>query len=484
MTSPLEHLSRKGYLERFFIGGEWRKPMGTSRGVVVNPATEEVVTRFPLGNGEDVDAAVSAARRAFPTWSRTEPDYRAGLLDRLLALLETRSELIAQCLTLEMGVAIGYARSAQVPNAIAHVRVAREILTTFPFVERRGHTAVTREPIGVCALITPWNWPLYQITAKVAPALAAGCTVVLKPSELSPLSALLFAEAVEEAGFPVGVFNLVHGDGPTVGAGLASHPDVDMISITGSTRAGVAVAEAAAPTVKRVAQELGGKSPNVILPDADLERAVSLGVAAGFRNLGQSCSAPTRMIVPRAALPEVESIARRAADEIVVGDPLAETTTHGAIANLAQFDRIQTMIAVGIAEGAKLVTGGTGRPGGLNAGLYVRPTIFSEVRTDMRIAQEEIFGPVLCIIPYETLEEAVAIANDTVYGLGAHVQGQDMDRVRDVASGIRAGQVHLNHPAWDPHAPFGGFKQSGNGREYGIEGMLEYLEVKSILGYF
>jgi aldehyde dehydrogenase (NAD+) len=484
MTSPLEHLSRKGYLERFFIGGEWRKPMGTSRGVVVNPATEEVVTRFPLGNGEDVDAAVSAARRAFPTWSRTEPDYRAGLLDRLLALLETRSELIAQCLTLEMGVAIGYARSAQVPNAIAHVRVAREILTTFPFVERRGHTAVTREPIGVCALITPWNWPLYQITAKVAPALAAGCTVVLKPSELSPLSALLFAEAVEEAGFPVGVFNLVHGDGPTVGAGLASHPDVDMISITGSTRAGVAVAEAAAPTVKRVAQELGGKSPNVILPDADLERAVSLGVAAGFRNLGQSCSAPTRMIVPRAALPEVESIARRAADEIVVGDPLAETTTHGAIANLAQFDRIHTMIAFGIAEGAKLVTGGTGRPGGLNAGLYVRPTIFSEVRTDMRIAQEEIFGPVLCIIPYETLEEAVAIANDTVYGLGAHVQGQDMDRVRDVASGIRAGQVHLNHPAWDPHAPFGGFKQSGNGREYGIEGMLEYLEVKSILGYF
>jgi aldehyde dehydrogenase (NAD+) len=484
MTSPLEHLSRKGYLERFFIGGEWRKPMGTSRGVVVNPATEEVVTRFPLGNGEDVDAAVSAARRAFPTWSRTEPDYRAGLLDRLLALLETRSELIAQCLTLEMGVAIGYARSAQVPNAIAHVRVAREILTTFPFVERRGHTAVTREPIGVCALITPWNWPLYQITAKVAPALAAGCTVVLKPSELSPLSALLFAEAVEEAGFPVGVFNLVHGDGPTVGAGLASHPDVDMISITGSTRAGVAVAEAAAPTVKRVAQELGGKSPNVILPDADLERAVSLGVAAGFRNLGQSCSAPTRMIVPRAALPEVESTARRAADEIVVGDPLAETTTHGAIANLAQFDRIQTMIAVGIAEGAKLVTGGTGRPGGLNAGLYVRPTIFSEVRTDMRIAQEEIFGPVLCIIPYETLEEAVAIANDTVYGLGAHVQGQDMDRVRDVASGIRAGQVHLNYPAWDPHAPFGGFKQSGNGREYGIEGMLEYLEVKSILGYF
>jgi aldehyde dehydrogenase (NAD+) len=484
MTAPLEHLSRNGHLVRFFIGGAWRAPKGTATGAVVNPATEEVVARFPLGNGEDVDAAVASARRAFASWSRTESEYRAGLLDRLLAVLEARSELIAQSLTLEMGAAIGYARTAQVPLALAHVRVAREILTTFPFLERRGHTAITREPIGVCALITPWNWPLYQITAKVAPALAAGCTIVLKPSELSPLSALLFAEAVEAAGFPAGVFNLVHGDGPTVGAGLASHPDVDMISITGSTRAGVAVAEAAAPTVKRVAQELGGKSPNVILPDADLERAVSLGVAAGFRNLGQSCSAPTRMIVPRGALPEVEAIARRAANEIVVGDPVAETTTHGAIANLAQFDRVQTMIAVGIAEGAKLVTGGTGRPGGLNAGLYVRPTIFSEVRTGMRIAREEIFGPVLCIIPYDTVEEAVAIANDTVYGLGAHVQGTDMDLVRDVASRIRAGQVHLNYPAWDPHAPFGGFKQSGNGREYGVEGMLEYLEVKSILGYF
>jgi aldehyde dehydrogenase (NAD+) len=484
MTAPLEHLTSNGRLDRFFIGGEWRAPSGAAEGAVVNPATEEVVARFPLGNGEDVNAAVSAARGAFAGWSRTEPEYRAGLLDRLQALLEARSELIAQCLTLEMGAPIGYARTAQVPLALAHVRVAREVLTAFPLVERRGHTAVTHEAVGVCALITPWNWPLYQITAKVAPALAAGCTVVLKPSELSPLSALLFAEAIEDAGFPAGVFNLVNGDGPGVGAGLASHPDVDMISITGSTRAGVAVAEAAAPTVKRVAQELGGKSPNVILPDADLDRAVSLGVAAGFRNLGQSCSAPTRMIVPRAQLAEIESIAGRATDEIVVGDPRAETTTHGAIANRAQFDRIQTMIGVGISEGAKLVAGGEGRPGGLNVGLYVKPTIFSEVRTDMRIAQEEIFGPVLCIIPYDTVEEAVAIANDTVYGLGAHVQGTDMDVVRDVASRIRAGQVHLNYPAWDPHAPFGGFKQSGNGREYGLEGMREYLEVKSILGYF
>ncbi|RWB94056.1 aldehyde dehydrogenase family protein [Mesorhizobium sp.] len=484
MISPLEHLSRNGRLDKFFIDGQWVEPRGTAEGVVVNPATEEVVARFPLGNSWDVDAAVSAARLAFATWSRTRPEYRAGLLDRLQALLDARNELLAQCLSLEMGAAIGYARTAQVPLAIAHVRVARDVLTAFPFVEQRGHTAVTHEPIGVCALITPWNWPLYQITAKVAPALAAGCTVVLKPSELSPLDALLFAESIEEAGFPAGVFNLVNGDGPGVGMGLAWHTDVDMISITGSTRAGIAVAQAAAPTVKRVGQELGGKSPNVILPDADLDRAVSLGVAAAFRNLGQSCSAPTRMIVPRVRLSEIEAIARRAAAQIIVGDPLSEATTHGAIANRSQFDRIQTMIGVGISEGARLLTGGSGRADEMSVGFYVKPTIFSDVRTGMRIAQEEVFGPVLCIIPYDTVEEAVTIANDTVYGLGAHVQGEDMGAVRDVASRIRAGQVHLNYPAWDPHAPFGGFKQSGNGREYGIEGMLEYLEVKSILGYF
>ena len=482
--TPLEHLSRNGHRGKFFIDSRWVEPRGTAMGVVINPATEEVVSQFPLGDSEDVDAAVAAARRAFASWGRTTAEYRAGLLERLQALLEARGELLAQCLTLEMGAAIGYARSAQVPLAIAHVRVACEVLTAFPFVKQRGHTAVSHEPIGVCALITPWNWPLYQITAKVSPALAAGCTIVLKPSELSPLDALLFAEAIEEAGFPAGVFNLVQGDGPGVGAGLASHPDVDMISITGSTRAGIAVALAAAPTVKRVAQELGGKSPNVILPDADLDRAVSLGIAAAFRNLGQSCSAPTRMIVPRERLSEIEAIAQRVAAQIVVGDPLCEATTHGAIANRAQFDRIQTMIGVGISEGAKLITGGTGRPGGLKAGLYVKPTVFSEVCTDMRIAQEEIFGPVLCIIPYDTVEEAVAIANDTVYGLGAHVQGKDLDIVKNVASQIRAGQVHLNYPAWDPHAPFGGFKQSGNGREYGLEGTLEFLEVKSILGYF
>lgn len=483
-ASPLTHLAENGHLGLFYIGGQWVSPKGAAHADVVNPATEEIIARVPLGNSADVDAAVAAARRAFPSWSRTQPGERAALLERLQQQLEAQSECIAQCLCLEMGAAITYARSAQVPLAIAHVKAAREILSDFQFIERRGQTAIAREPIGVCALITPWNWPLYQITAKVAPALAAGCTVVLKPSELSPLSALLFAEAIEQAGFPDGVFNLVHGNGPDVGAALASHPDVDMISITGSTRAGIAVAQAAAATVKRVAQELGGKSPNVILPDADLARAVPPGVAASFRNLGQSCSAPTRMIVPRARLAEVEALAVRAAAGIVVGDPFLETATHGAIANRAQFDRIQTMIGAAIAEGAKLLVGGPGRPDGLKAGFFVKPTIFSDVRTDMRIAQDEVFGPVLCILPYDTVEEAIAIANDTVYGLGAHVQGSDMDLVRHVASQIRSGQVHLNYPVWDPHAPFGGYKQSGNGREYGLEGMLEYLEVKSVLGYY
>lgn len=482
--SPLEHLSSNGHIGRFFIDGMWLAPKGEAHADVVNPATEEVIARIPLGDERDVDSAVAAARRAFVAWGRTSPEERATLLERLQLQLEARAELIAHGLTLEMGAAIGYARTAQVPLAIAHVRTARDVLTGLPFIERRGQTAIVREAIGVCALITPWNWPLYQITAKVAPALAAGCTIVLKPSQLSPLSALLFAEAIEEAGFPQGVFNLVHGNGPDVGEALASHSDVDMISITGSTRAGIAVAQAAAVTVKRVAQELGGKSPNVVLPDADLARAVPLGVAASFRNLGQSCSAPTRMIVPRKRLAEVEDLATKAAAEIVVGDPLLDTTTHGAIANRGQFNRIQTMIGDAVAEGAKLLVGGQGRPRGHNVGFFVKPTIFTEVRTDMRIAQDEVFGPVLCIIPYDTVEEAVAIANDTIYGLGAHVQGRDMELVRHVASQIRSGQVHLNYPAWDPHAPFGGYKQSGNGREYGLEGVLEYLEVKSILGYY
>jgi aldehyde dehydrogenase (NAD+) len=482
-SSIIERLRNAGRLDRVFIDREWVMPHGQGRATVIDPSTEEPVTEIALGDANDVAVAVAAARRAFATWSVSSAPSRALLLDRVHALILERAELFAQAISLEMGAAINMARSAHVPSAAAHIRVARDNLASYQFLTHRGDMAIMREAIGVCGLITPWNWPLYQITAKVGPALAAGCTVVLKPSELSPLSALLFAEVVHDAGIPPGVFNLVNGTGPEVGAALSSHPDVDMISITGSTRAGVLVAQAAAPTVKRVAQELGGKSPNVILPDADLARAVPAGVAAGFRNVGQSCSAPTRMMVPRERLQEVERIALEAASSFVVGDPRSPQTTHGPVANRAQFNRVQEMIGFGIAEGARLVCGGPGRPEGLSRGFYCRPTIFSGVHSQMQIAQEEIFGPVLAIVPYDSVDEAVEIANDTVYGLGAHVQGADLNAARAVAARIRSGQVHINYPAWSPHAPFGGYKRSGNGREYGIEGLEEYLETKAILGF-
>ncbi|WP_321801974.1 aldehyde dehydrogenase family protein [Burkholderia sp. BCC1988] len=483
IDSPVRHLMEAGRLERFFIDGDWVLPDGGDRFAVVSPSTEDTLCEIPLGNARDADCAVQAARNAFERWAATSPQQRATLLDRVHALMLERAERFALALAMEMGAPINYARGAHVPLAAEHIRVARDNLASYPFLTRRGTTAIVREPIGVCALITPWNWPIYQITAKVGPALAAGCTVVLKPSELSPLSALLFAEVIADAGVPAGVFNLVSGSGTEVGAALASHPEVDMVSITGSTRAGVLVAQAAAPTVKRVAQELGGKSPNIVLPDADLSRAIAPGVAAAFRNMGQSCSAPTRMIVPRSVLGRVEALAVAATQQLVVGDPFADTTTHGPLANRAQFGRVAQMIDAGLDERAKLIAGGPGRPAGFDRGFYARPTVFSDVRTDMTIAQQEIFGPVLAILPYDTVDEAVAIANDTVYGLGAHVQGTDKERVRAVAARLRSGQVHLNYPAWDPQAPFGGYKQSGNGREYGIEGMEEYMEVKSIVGF-
>lgn len=484
MNSPVRHLMQAGRLDRFYIDGEWTVPDGTDRIAVVCPSTEDTVCELAAGNERDVDRAVRAARRAFASWSVTSPQQRAALLDRVHALVLERAELFATALATEMGAPISYARGAHVPFAAEHIRVARDNLANYPFRTQRGTTAIVREPIGVCALITPWNWPIYQITAKVGPALAAGCTVVLKPSELSPLSALLFAEVIADAGVPAGVFNLVNGTGAVVGTSLSSHPKVDMVSITGSTRAGVLVAQAAAPTIKRVAQELGGKSPNVVLPDTDLSRAIAPGVAAAFRNMGQSCSAPTRLIVPRGALKRVEELAVAATQQMIVGDPFVEATTHGPLANRAQFDRVRQMIEAGIDEEATLITGGPGRPAGFGRGLYAQPTIFSDVRTDMTIAQQEIFGPVLAILPYDTVEEAIAIANDTVYGLGAHVQGSDKALVRSVAARIQSGQVHLNYPAWDPQAPFGGYKQSGNGREYGIEGMEEYMEVKSIVGFY
>ena len=479
----IECLRRAGHLDRIFVDGEWVLPDTQARSAVIDPSTEESVAEIALGSARDVAAAVVAARRAFATWSVSSPQSRAVLLDRIHSLILERAELFAQAISLEMGAAIGFARLTQVPSAAEHIRVARDNARSYSFVTQRGDMALVREAIGVCGLITPWNWPLYQITAKVGAALAAGCTVVLKPSELSPLSALLFAQVMHDAGVPPGVFNLVNGSGAEVGAALAAHPDVDMISFTGSTRAGVLVAQAAAPTVKRVAQELGGKSPNVILPDADLSVAVPKGVAAAFRNVGQSCSAPTRMVVPRARLAEVDRLALEAASAFVVGDPRSQQTTHGPVANRAQFNRVQEMIGVGMAEGAQLLCGGPGRPEGLERGFYCRPTIFSAVHSQMQIAQEEIFGPVLAIIPYDSVDEAVEIANDTVYGLGAHVQGQDLAAARAVAARIRSGQVHINYPAWNPDAPFGGYKRSGNGREYGIEGLEEYLETKAILGF-
>jgi aldehyde dehydrogenase (NAD+) len=467
----------------FYIGGRWLRSPHAAAIPLINPATEESIAHIAAGSAADVDRAVTAAREAFPSFAASSVETRAAFLDRIHTLIVERTESFAQAISLEMGAAIGFARSSQVPFAAAHVRVAREVLGDYSFQKMHGTTAIVREPIGVCGLITPWNWPLYQITAKVAPALAAGCTIVLKPSELSPLSALLFAQVLHDVGLPPGVFNLVNGTGPEVGRAMAAHPGIDLISITGSTRAGVLVAQEAATTVKRVTQELGGKSPNVLLPDADFARVVPLGVMAAFRNVGQSCSAPTRMLVPQDRLAEVERIAAATAESIVVGDPASEQTVLGPVANRAQFDRVQEMLDAGLADGAKLVCGGPGRPRLQPRGFYVRPTIFSEVHTRMRIAQEEIFGPVLCIMPYQTVDQAVEIANDTVYGLGGHVQSASLASARAVALRIRTGQVHINHPAWDPHAPFGGYKRSGNGREYGTHGLEEYLEVKSVLGF-
>ena len=467
----------------FYIDGQWRNPSNSRLIDVINPASETIIGKIAAGDPGDVDMAVAAARRAFETFSRTSVDERIALLGRICKLMEARSEEFVDALVAEMGTAISFARAAHVPFAIEHVRVQMEVLGRYEFLCAEGTTAIAKDPIGVCGLITPWNWPLYQITAKVAPAIAAGCTVVLKPSELSPYSALLFAKVLHEAGVPAGVFNLVNGTGDTVGAALAGHPDIDMISITGSTRAGILVAQAAAVTVKRVVQELGGKSPNIMLDDADFSEAVGKGVLAGMRNAGQSCSAPTRMLVPVARLAEVEELAAEAANAIVIGEPRKADTMMGPIANRAQFDRVQDMIGAGINEGAKLLCGGPGQAEGLNRGFYVRPTVFSEVNRDMRIAREEIFGPVLCIIPYSSEEEAIAIANDTVYGLGAHVQSRDLERARRVAKRIRSGQVHINYPPWDGHAPFGGYKRSGNGREYGVHGLEEFLETKAIVGF-
>ncbi|KKX30352.1 aldehyde dehydrogenase family protein [Rhizobium sp. LC145] len=468
---------------KFFIDGAWVEPAIPVALDVIDPSTEEAFTRIALGSKEDVDKAVAAAKAAFPVFSVWPKEERLKLLRRILAEYEKRYEDIAKAVSQEMGAPLTFARNSQAAAGKGHLIATIEAFEAYEFTEKRGTTTIVKEPIGVCALITPWNWPLNQIVCKVAPAIAAGCTMVLKPSEIAPISGIIFAEVMEAAGTPKGVFNLVNGTGPDVGQVMAGHPDVDMVSFTGSTRAGIIVAKTAADTVKRVAQELGGKSPNIILPDADLEQAVSEGVTSCFGNSGQSCDAPTRMLVPADRHDEALAIAKAAAEKVKTGDPRAKDTDLGPVVSKAQFDKIQRLIEAGIEEGATLVTGGPGRPENLNRGYYVRPTVFANVTNDMTIAREEIFGPVLSILPYRDEEQAIEIANDTPYGLAAYVQSGDLAHARKVAARLRAGSVYINYPDWDTKAPFGGYKQSGNGREYADWAIHDFLEIKGIVGY-
>jgi aldehyde dehydrogenase (NAD+) len=466
---------------KFYIDGRWVDPVRPNAFDVENPATEQVSGKISLGSADDVDVAVKAARRAFASWSQSTREQRLDLLQAILAEYQKRAADLAEAVTEEIGAPPSLAAGPQVFLGIGHLTTAIDALKNFAFEEHKGATLIAKEPIGVCGLITPWNWPINQVAVKVYPALATGCTVILKPSEVAPYSPYIFAEILDAAGVPPGVFNLVNGDGAGVGVALATHPDIDMVSFTGSTRAGVEVAKLAAPTVKRVTQELGGKSPNIVLDDSGFAEGVSAGVANMMPNSGQSCNAPTRMLVPKARMAEAITIARAAAEQVTVGGP-DDATTIGPVASRTQFERVQRLIQQGVDEGATVVTGGPGRPAGLDKGYYVKPTVFAHVTNDMTIAREEIFGPVLCILGYDDIDHAVEIANDTEYGLAGFVSGADLDKAREVARKIRAGWVTINH-AFDMNAPFGGYKRSGNGREWSEFGFHEYLEVKSTLGY-
>jgi aldehyde dehydrogenase (NAD+) len=468
---------------KFYIDGAWVDPATPSTLGIVNPATEETFAQISLGSGPDVDRAAKAARRAFATYSVTSVEARLSWLQKIIEGFRARLPELARMMTLEMGAPITFATERQATVALFHFEEAARVLANYKFEERMGNGIVRREPIGVCGLITPWNWPLNQVASKVAPALATGCTIVLKPSEIAPLSAMLFAEIVNDAGVPAGVFNLINGDGPTVGEAIAAHPEIDMVSFTGSTTAGVRVAKLAADTVKRVAQELGGKSANIILADADVKAAVIQGVHACYTNGGQNCQSPTRMLIPRARRDAAFAAAREAVDTIRLGDPLDPASTMGPLVSRAQFQKVQDLIQSGVDEGATLVAGGTGRPSEVNRGYFVRPTVFGDVTPQMKIAREEIFGPVLSIMSYDTEDEAIEIANDTPFGLAGFVQSSDLDRARTIANRIRAGRVYLNGAPFDRSLPFGGYKQSGNGREFGVFGFEEYLEVKAILGH-
>ncbi len=467
----------------FYIDGKWVEPVEPRTLDVMNPATEEVYGRISLGSSADVDIAVAAAKRAFETYATSSRDDRMSLLQSILDVYARRHDEVAEAIMDEMGAPWKLAKDAQAASGPQHIKAALKALRDYPFEEKMGTTLVVKEPIGVCGLITPWNWPINQIAVKVAPALAAGCTMVLKPSEIAPFDAMIFAEILDEAGVPPGVFNLVNGDGSGVGTALSGHPDIAMVSFTGSTRAGVLVAQNAAPTVKRVAQELGGKSANILLDDADFEKAVASGASEMFENTGQSCDAPSRMLVPRDRMQEAAAIAAKVAAEIRVGNPRDEGVEVGPLVSEAQWHKVQDLIQKGIEEGATLAAGGTGRPEGLDKGYYVKPTVFADVSNDMTIAREEIFGPVLSIIPYDDEDDAVRIANDTPYGLSGYVSSSDLGRARRVASRMRTGMVHINGAWLDSAAPFGGFKQSGNGREWGAHGIDEFLEVKSVYGF-
>jgi aldehyde dehydrogenase (NAD+) len=466
-----------------YVNGAWVDPLEPVLLDVIDPSTEEAFAQIAVGGPKDVDRAVAAARAAFPAFARTTRKERLDLLRAILAEYEKRRRDIAEALSLEMGAPLKFAFERQSATGTGHLARMIEVLESFPFQEIEGSTMIAREPIGVVGLITPWNWPINQIVCKVAPALAAGCTMILKPSEIAPLNAIIWSEVMHAAGVPKGVYNMVQGMGGVVGAAMSAHPGIDMMSFTGSTRAGILVAQAAAPTVKRVAQELGGKSANILLPDVDFQTAVAKGVAGVMVNSGQSCSAPTRMLVPADRQDEVKAIAKAAAERFVVGNVRDERTNLGPVVSEVQFNKVQRLIQAGIDEGADLVTGGPGRPEHLNRGFFVRPTVFAGVRNDMTIAQEEIFGPVLSILPYRDEAEAIRMANDTIYGLAAYVQSSDLAHARRVAAELRAGGVHLNYPAMDTAAPFGGYKLSGNGREYGKWGLEEFLEVKAIVGY-
>ena len=466
---------------KFYIDGVWVDPATPKTLDVINPATEGVAGRISLGSAVDVDRAVKAARKAFATFSQTSREDRIALLERCIVEYQKRYADMAAAITEEMGAPAVLSQKAQAAMGIAHLQTALAVLKNYHFEEQRGTTLIVKEPIGVCGFITPWNWPANQIACKVAPALAVGCTMVLKPSEIAPFSAQIWTEIMHAAGVPAGVFNLVNGDGPTVGAAIASHPDVEMVSFTGSTRAGVEVAKNAAATVKRVHQELGGKSPNIILEDADFNFAIKAGVRSIMGNSGQSCNAPTRMLVPAKRMAEAMAIAKTTAEATTVGDP-ASGAAMGPVISATQWSKIQGLIKKGIEEGATLVAGGPGKPEGLDKGYYVKPTVFANVNNNMTIAREEVFGPVLVMIPYDSVDEAVQIANDTEYGLAAYVSGKDELATRKVAARLRAGQVNINSAQGDMMAPFGGYKMSGNGREWGDHAFGEFLETKAVLG--